>query len=202
MKPETIAILNVSILFASTLLCFLFLLLSVRPYTLEARIGERARAVCQRYRLLAGLLMVVIFVNYLVYIQHPLPLGLPLNFPIPLGATIIMAAVLAAKPGAVWKQGVEDADDEESPQQKTPSLYGGIYQRVRHPQAVGEYAIWILMGFAMNSPFLAIYSLIWIPVGLAVCRAEEKDLVFKFGREYEEYRERTPMFIPKREDAE
>ncbi len=202
MKPETISLLNAASLFGSTLLCFLFLLLSVRPYRLEAEKGIKAWAVCQRYRLLAGLLMVVIFVNYVVYLYYPLPLGLPLSFPIPLGATIVMAAVLAAKPGAVWKQGVEDAGGDDPAQDESPSLYGGIYERVRHPQAVGEYAIWILMGFAMNSPFLALYSLIWIPVALAVCRAEEKDMLFKFGKEYEEYRNRTPMFIPKGKPAQ
>ena len=49
---------------------------------------------------------------------------------------------------------------------------------------------------------LAFYCTLLLPIGAAglvlIVRLEERELVERFGDEYETYRERVPMFVPRR----
>jgi protein-S-isoprenylcysteine O-methyltransferase Ste14 len=65
--------------------------------------------------------------------------------------------------------------------------------------ALGEMPLWWVMAFLFNSPFLVLFSFIWIPVWYWRCIAEEKDLILRYGADY---RERTGMFFPKRNNRE
>ncbi len=53
---------------------------------------------------------------------------------------------------------------------------------------------------ALFSNYLALYLM--VPVGAAglwlIVRLEERELVERFGDEYEMYRDRVPMFLPRR----
>jgi len=76
-------------------------------------------------------------------------------------------------------------------------LNQGVYARVRHPRYVA-----IILGtiaWALFTNYLGSYLLIAVTtVGLAgIVWFEERELVRRFGAEYEEYRRRVPMFIPK-----
>jgi protein-S-isoprenylcysteine O-methyltransferase Ste14 len=58
----------------------------------------------------------------------------------------------------------------------------------------------ILIGIALMSESLLILG--WITVGLTLLRTiviprEERELVQRFGAEYEQYRQRTGMLLPK-----
>jgi protein-S-isoprenylcysteine O-methyltransferase Ste14 len=77
-------------------------------------------------------------------------------------------------------------------------MYGGIYAKLRHPQAAGEVFIWLVMALMLNSPFLAVYSLLFVPIFLVMCLAEEKDLLLRFGTPYAEYIRTTGAYFPKR----
>lgn len=77
-------------------------------------------------------------------------------------------------------------------------MFTGIYERIRHPQAVGEVFIWLVISLLLNSPFLAIFSLIYFPVFVVFCWAEEQDLLLRFGEDYAEYIRRTGAFWSKR----
>ncbi|MBA7645814.1 hypothetical protein ES703_53573 [subsurface metagenome] len=37
------------------------------------------------------------------------------------------------------------------------------YILYRHPQAVGELPFWWVLAFLLHSPFLVLFSLVWIP---------------------------------------
>lgn len=80
---------------------------------------------------------------------------------------------------------------------KEHPLYGGIYEKIRHPQAIGEFPLWWVLAFLLDSPFLAVYSIVWIPIFLIMCLAEEKDLLLRFGDEYAQYQQRTGFLIPR-----
>ena len=95
-------------------------------------------------------------------------------------------------------RGLKDAGEESLSPKKEHSLYGGIYHKIRHPQAAGEVTLWWVGAFALNSPFLAIFSVIWLPIFYIFCRAEEKDLAIRYGEPYLEYKRNTGFFIPKR----
>jgi len=42
-----------------------------------------------------------------------------------------------------------------------------------------------------------LYSFLWLAVEYAMVMAEERDLVIRFGQEYEDYRRRTGAFWPR-----
>ncbi len=60
-----------------------------------------------------------------------------------------------------------------------------------------------LVAVALFSNYLALYLL--LPIGAAglyvIVRLEERELVERFGDEYETYRDRVPMFVPRRGSA-
>ncbi|CAJ0700284.1 methyltransferase family protein [Ralstonia holmesii] len=72
----------------------------------------------------------------------------------------------------------------------------GLYARMRHPQYVAF--VLIMFGFLLQWPtiltVLMFPILVWMYVRLA--KEEEKEALAEFGREYEEYRSRTPAFFP------
>ena len=76
-------------------------------------------------------------------------------------------------------------------------MHEGLYAQVRHPRYV---AITLgMLGWALFTNYLAMYVLVPITaIGLAaIVGFEERELTRRFGPEYEEYRRRVPMFIPR-----
>lgn len=70
-----------------------------------------------------------------------------------------------------------------------------LYQRIRHPLYVGwALAFWatptMTVGHLLFAGTLTLYM-------VAAAIIEEKDLIDAYGRQYEEYRRRVPMFIPR-----
>jgi len=95
-------------------------------------------------------------------------------------------------------KGVKDAGREALFPDKEHTLYSGIYQKIRHPQALGEVFIWWSVALILNSPFLFLYSIVWFPIFYWFCKAEEKDLIIRYGESYIDYKKRTGMFFPRR----
>ena len=95
-------------------------------------------------------------------------------------------------------KGVKDAGREALFPDKEHTLYRGIYENIRHPQALGEVFIWWVAALLLNSPFLYLYSIVWFPIFYWFCKAEENDLIIRYGEPYIEYRNRTGMFLPKK----
>ena len=193
-----IAWINLIVLIASALLMLYFYVKSVSPAALEKKIGEAAYAKCTRYRLIASAFELVAFTNYIIYFFYPLPVPLPQTFPWDWWVSIIIAIVIAIPGGYLWWRGMKDAGKETLVTKKEHALYGGIYKKIRHPQATGEGSYWWVIAFILNSPFLAIFSVIWIPIFYIFCWAEERDLVIRYGEPYLEYRRNTGFLIPKR----
>ena len=75
----------------------------------------------------------------------------------------------------------------------------GIYDYVRNPMAVAGILIGEGLGFCLGSISLI---LIFIPLltllgFLYLKTVEERELELRFGKEYQQYKKRVPMFIPK-----
>jgi protein-S-isoprenylcysteine O-methyltransferase Ste14 len=69
-----------------------------------------------------------------------------------------------------------------------------LYKRVRHPLYIGwTIAFWAIP--TMTAGHLLLASVLTLYMVLAAV-IEERDLIAHFGRQYEEYRRRVPMFIP------
>jgi protein-S-isoprenylcysteine O-methyltransferase Ste14 len=70
---------------------------------------------------------------------------------------------------------------------KEHTLYGGIYSKLRRPQAVGEVFIFPVMAILLHSPFTTLFSLIHFPIFAVMCYVEEQDLLLRYGEAYAEY---------------
>jgi protein-S-isoprenylcysteine O-methyltransferase Ste14 len=73
----------------------------------------------------------------------------------------------------------------------------GFYARVRHPR----YAAMVLstLGACLMAarPLLWGFAALWAVVVVLMIRAEERELVARFGAGYEEYQRRVPMIVPR-----
>jgi protein-S-isoprenylcysteine O-methyltransferase Ste14 len=73
----------------------------------------------------------------------------------------------------------------------------GVYSIVRHPQYLGG----LLAHLGISILLSAFYSLLLTPMIIAlvylISGKEEKEMLREFGKEYEDYRDKVPMLIPK-----
>jgi protein-S-isoprenylcysteine O-methyltransferase Ste14 len=190
--------LNFVFLVLSTILFLYFYVKSASPAQLEKTMGEKAWPRCKTYRLLASAFESITIVNYILYIFYPLPLGLPLTLPWDYWISIFLSILILIPCGYLMFRGMRDAGEETIEPKKDHTLYTGIYDTIRHPQAIGESFLWFPFALWFNSPFLVIYSFVWIPVIYIMCLAEERDLVIRYGQSYLDYRNRVGFLIPKR----
>jgi len=187
-----------TLLIAGALMAVLYAL-SVRPAHYSRRHGPLAYGICTSLRLSAVLCMGIVTVCYVYLGLFPPSLPIPARFPWPWGISLALAVLIGAP--ALWfmLRGTLDAGMESLIPDPSHTMFGGIYRRVRHPQAVGELGLWFALAIGLNSLFLTLFSLIWIPVYVWWSFAEEADLLLRYENTYEEYRARTPMFFPTRE---
>ena len=188
---------NFTVLIISTSLCLVFYVKSAGPAALEKKIGAIAYKKCTQYRMVSAIFMTVACVNYVLYVFYPLPISLPRTFPWGWWVSALIAVLIAIPSGYLWFRGIKDAGEETMAPKKEHTLYGGIYEKMRHPQAAGELVFWWVISFLLHSPFLALFSFIWIPIFYAMCLAEEKDLALRYGEAYEAYQNRTGFLLPR-----
>jgi protein-S-isoprenylcysteine O-methyltransferase Ste14 len=175
-----------------------FYIKSISPAALEQQIGEVAYEKSARYRKLATAAYYLMFLNYVIYFFYPLSTPLPDLFPWEYWITGMIATGIAVPSMYLMYIGARDAGKETLTPKKEHTMYGGIYEKIRHPQALGEVWLGLIIGLYLNSPLLAVLSLIFFPVFYYFSILEERDLVIRYGQDYIDYRERTGMFIPKR----
>jgi len=72
----------------------------------------------------------------------------------------------------------------------------GIYRYIRHPQYLG----FLVLTLGMNIQYTTILTLLMWPLLIVLyyrlARIEEKEVEEKFGEEYRQYKQKTPMFFP------
>ena len=123
------------------------------------------------------------------------------NSSIPLSHLIVSAAFLA--PGTLLAvRGVRETTLRVAETHRAERIVtSGVYSRVRHPQYLGGLMAHIGISFLMS----ALYSLISTPLMVILIylmsKKEERELVREFGKEYEDYKKKVPMFIPKKVKA-
>jgi protein-S-isoprenylcysteine O-methyltransferase Ste14 len=192
---------NIGILITSSVLFTLFYVKSVSPAALEMQIGGAAFQKCATYRVVASVFMMVVTANYVLYYWFPLPLPIPTEFPWSRSISVVIAVSLAIPSLYLMFRGIKDAGEETMRPKHDHEMYQGIYERIRHPQALGEFPLWWVIAFLVHSPFLVFFSFIYIPVWYTFCLAEEKDLLIRYGTAYEKYCQRVGFWIPKRKPS-
>ncbi|GEM_PF-4574967 len=79
-----------------------------------------------------------------------------------------------------------------------PFLKSGPYAFVRHPAYLGQILIWIGTTLIFLSPIAFASGLIFfIPIISCRMRAEEKNLLFVYGDDYNDYKNRVNRLFPK-----
>ena len=174
-------------------------MLSVSPAAFESIYGPDAYQRCGNYRVVAIGFEFITVINYIVYYFYPVNSPLPQSFPWLWWISATLALLIGVPAVYLMIVGMKDAGEEAVRPRKEHTMYGGIYAKIRHPQAAGEVFIWLVIALLLNSPFLAVYSLLFIPIFLVMCLAEEKDLLLRFGAPYSEYMRATGAFFPKRD---
>jgi protein-S-isoprenylcysteine O-methyltransferase Ste14 len=192
-----IAWVNFAVLIFSTLFFLYFYILSVSPAALECLTGPGAYERCGRYRVVAMVFEFITIVNYIVYYFFPLPTPLPERFSWTYWLSVAIGLMIALPAGSLMVIGMVQAGEEAARPRKEHQMYSGIYEKIRHPQAAGEVFLWWAIAFFLHSPFLVLFSFVYLPVFLLLCWAEEHDLVLRFGDAYIEYYRRTGAFWPK-----
>ena len=193
-----LAWINLTALIIATKLFLYFYVKSVSPAQLERRIGAVAYRRCTVYRLLAGFFEALIMTTYVVYGFYPLPIGLPERFPWPWWVSLLIAVGIGIPAGYLMYRGLKDAGEESVIVRQEHTLFGGIYERMRHPQAVGEMPLFWAIAFMLHSPFLVLWSFVYVPIFIVMCWAEERDLLVRYGEAYATYRRRVRLFFPRR----
>ena len=193
-----IAWLNFAVLIASSVLFSFFYIRSISPAALEKKLGEVAYKKCAWYRKVSSFFMLVVSANYVLYHWFPLPLPIPVTFPWSWKVSATIAVLIAIPSVCIMYRGIKDAGEETMRPKREHLMYGGIYEKIRHPQAVGEFPLWWVIAFLFHSPFLVLFSFVYVPIWYYWCRAEERDLLIRYGAAYREYMDRVGFWFPKR----
>jgi protein-S-isoprenylcysteine O-methyltransferase Ste14 len=193
-----IAWINIAVMIVASLMFLYYYMRSASPATLEKVLGSRAYERCARDRIVSMVFELVIAICYVVYFFYPLPIPLPRRFPWPWWVSVLIAIAIGGPSGTLMGIGLRDAGEEALRPKKDHLMYGGIYAKLRHPQAVGEVMLWWVFAFLLQSPFMAIFSFIYMPIFIMMCFAEEQDLLWRYGDAYAEYCRRVGAFWPRR----
>lgn len=189
---------NLIILIISTALMAFFYVKSVGPAALEQKIGLKAYTRCAYYRITASIFELIGIINYSLYFFFPIAFPIPQFFIWDYSISMVLSIVILIPSLYIMLKGLKDAGREALFPDKEHTLYKGIYEKIRHPQALGEAFIWWSVALILNSPFLFLYSIVWFPLFYWFCKAEENDLILRYGEPYNDYKQRTGMFFPKR----
>jgi protein-S-isoprenylcysteine O-methyltransferase Ste14 len=193
-----IAWINVAVMVGASLLFLFYYVRSVSPATLERVMGPSAYKHCARQRIVSMAFELIVAGCYVAYYFYPLPTPLPRYFPWPWWVSFLIAVAIGAPAGTIMGIGLKHAGEEALRPKKEHGMYGGIYAKLRHPQAVGEVMFWWVFAFLLHAPFLAVFSFAYIPIFIMMCFAEEQDLLWRYGDSYAEYHRRVGAFWPRR----
>ena len=77
----------------------------------------------------------------------------------------------------------------------------GVYSLVRHPQYLGGLLAHVGISFLSSAWLSLLFTPLVIVLLYVVSRKEEEELVKEFGKEYEDYKKKVSMFMPRRRRA-
>ena len=131
-------------------------------------------------------------------------LGLPWHVPMPLSVALRIGGPLLALGGVllIWafkSLGLRRAFGKEMflPKSESNLITNGIYAYTRNPLYLSVTVLFVGWFFVLRLTPLAFLTVLFLIHFVLVARWEEKELRERFGQEYEEYRSRVPLLIPR-----
>ena len=77
-------------------------------------------------------------------------------------------------------------------------VISGPYQYVRNPMLLGVFLLLLFESIYLTSMPLFYWLVVFVIINIIYFKNfEEKDLVKRFGKNYEDYKSKVPMFFPK-----
>jgi len=136
--------------------------------------------------------------RFIIPIIENLVFNIPIiNFSIPLIHLIISIPFIGIGAwfgiGSVRKTTLKVAETHRAEK----VISSGIYSIIRHPQYLGGILAHIGISFLLSSFLSLITTPIVIILNFLISWKEEKELIKEFGNEYEDYKNKVPMFLPK-----
>lgn len=191
-----IDLINIASLVLSYILFGYLYTISVQPVKRTESRGDKAWTDCKQIRFISSIFMGTATINILLWIWYPVE---NLNWEISGGnGGLITGIIILIVGGLIMLLGVIAAGSESLQPSPDTQMYRGIYKYIRHPQALGEFPMFIGISFMVNSWLLVIISTIFVLVYTPIMiYYEEKDLVKRFGTPYETYQKQTGAIFPK-----
>jgi len=129
-------------------------------------------------------------------------LGIQKLLPEPVNLIVGLLLVIIGWPFAIWSVYVQYKIGEGTPAPVVPTkrlITSGPYKYCRNPMAFGTLLFYVGLSIIFNSisTLFILIPLVLVPVLVFIKIVEEKELEVRFGREYVEYKQRTPFLIPR-----
>lgn len=119
------------------------------------------------------------------------------NFPIPLLNLIICIPFLI--PGA-WLaiKAVKGTTLKVAETHRTEKIVTtGVYSIVRHPQYLGGLLAHLGISLLLSALYSLLFTSLMLVLIYLISKKEEQELIREFGKEYERYKKKVPMLIPR-----
>ena len=181
--------------------------LSVEHLKLQERYGkEKGTKIGEIYGLISGWVFFIFWMGiwispqrrFTVPILQNLSVLIPVvNSSITLFSMII--SVLFIVPG-VWLaiNGVRETTMKVAETHRTEKIVtSGVYSIVRHPQYLGGLLAHVGISFLLSAWYSLLSTPLIVILIYLISRKEEEELIREFGKEYEDYKEKVPMLIPR-----
>ena len=181
--------------------------LSVEHLKLQERYGkEKGIKIGEIYGLISGwsffFFWMGIWVSpqprFTVQILHNLSVLVPVvNFFIPLFHLLISIPFLML--GAWFGiNGVKDVTLRVAETHRADKIVtSGVYSIVRHPQHLGALLAHVGISFLLSAGYSLLFTPLMVVLVYLISRKEEEELIREFGKEYEDYKKKVPMLIPR-----
>lgn len=119
------------------------------------------------------------------------------NFLIPLLHLIVCAPFLVLGPWLAIN-GVKETTLKVAETHRSEKIISsGVYSIVRHPQYLGGLLTHIGISLLLSAWYSLSSAPLMVTLIFLISKKEEKELIREFRREYEAYKEKVPMFIPR-----
>jgi protein-S-isoprenylcysteine O-methyltransferase Ste14 len=73
----------------------------------------------------------------------------------------------------------------------------GVYSIVRHPQHLGALLAHVGISFLLSAGYSLLFTPLMVVLIYLISRKEEEELIREFGKEYEDYKKKVPMLMPR-----
>ena len=183
--------------------------LSVEHLKLQEKYGrEKGNKIGEIYGLISGWSFFFFWIGiwfspqprFTIPILQNLTVLVPfVNFSIPLLHLTICTPFLVLGAWVAIK-GVRETTLKVAETHRTETIVtSGVYSVARHPQYLGGLLAHAGISFLLSARYSLLFTPVMVVLVYLISRKEEEELVKEFGKEYEDYQKKVPMFLPRLE---